>query len=153
MSLIESVVDSIWFGRQIRSHHTRVMRLHSKVLKVTKRDSVLEMEMERCLAKLQKLLHYAENNQVMTQQDSKVAENTLSKLQEIQRILKEKRSWWEKLLEWVSQAIELVQNLLRVILPIVRAFSPVLPPAVRQPILALIGVAEFAGLLLPANED
>jgi hypothetical protein len=149
MSSIDAVIDSIWFGCKIRSLKIWVMRLYANVFQATNCEPVLENEVNICLGKLKKLLHYAEDNQVMTQQDTRVAEKTLSKLQEIQKILREKRPCWRRLLDWISQAINLAINLLRLLPPILL----ILPPSVRISILAILGVTDRIAGLLPSADN
>lgn len=90
MSYVEAVVDSIWFGKQIRSMQSRVRRLYKQVQKAKRREPSLEVEAERCKERLQRLLNYAKRNPVMSPRDQRIANVTLSELERTQQRLRER---------------------------------------------------------------
>lgn len=145
MSYINAVVDSLWFGRQIRAMRSRVKILYKKIEKAKRSESHLESEANRCAEKLQKLLDYARVHPVMSSTDWKIADETLSELREIRQLLRKKRPRWRKMLDFVKQTIKLMLKILKYVSPVI----PILPSGVREPLLAIAGTLDGVKRLLP----
>jgi hypothetical protein len=152
MSYVEAVVDSVWFGQQIRSTQIRARKLHKKVKQAEWSDSSMNQEAKRCAERLQKLVEYAERHSLMSSTDHRIALETSWELEEIQALIRERRSWleklWEAFLDWIAQAISFVRELLAIIVPKV----PILPSGLRETIVALLVAPEIVKGLLPGAD-
>lgn len=148
MVYVDTVVDSIWFGRQIRSMKKRIKKLYQKVKIAKRSEPQLEKEAVRCRERFQKLLDYASKNSVMSATDHDVAQETLTCLEQIDRLIRKKQPWWKKLIHWIKQSIRLMVQLLAKI----KLIIPLLPSGLREPLLGLIGTLDIVLGFLPSAD-
>lgn len=149
MVYVDTVVDSIWFGRQIRSMRKRIRKLYREVQIAKRSEPQLEKKAVRCRERLQKLLNYASKNSVMSASDHDIAQETLTCLEQIDRLIRKKQPWWKKLIHWIKQSIRLMVQLLAKIVPII----PLLPSGLREPLLGLIETLDIVlGFLGPSSK-
>lgn len=141
MNIIQQTFGSLQFSRGIRSLKLQVSHLELEVNRTSYRNPVIETKVRLYELSLELLLRSSQENRFISQNDHKIANLVLNKLRKIEQIIKEKRSWWERLISLIKKAISFLKNLLDNLIGVIKQIPPV-ANTVRELILQIFYTAD-----------